>query len=787
MAGSSSNNPSNSNNSKNNPFNDEINSNHPLYLWKRSLMIALNAKNKMKIITGEFVEPRVDSELRALWERNNDMLISWILNTVSEQIGNNLNFINSASKLWLELQEHYAQIDGHRIYQLSNDIVQLKQENSFVEVINGERNQRKRSIQFLMGLDECFSNIRGQILLMQPLPTAAKAYTMVRQEEKQREGIAPKSTSSTILNNYSNRNNAPNNHNHPKYNVPNTPNSRFTPQMLTQASFERRSNFRNGVYYGNYGKEGHLQEECYKIVGYSIGHPLYRKVQPTKQFKATKAVNMMDQLQNQINQVLLILQQNGPSHGIFSSKSTNLPKFTATLITCLQVAWIIDSGATDHICIALKLMHNIYKCKTPININLLNGQTVKVTTVGSDQNKRITLGSLCDGLYFPNSPPKVLQPHPPFSIVAASLSFGTQGLVTHLSLIKFHADGTTERYKSRLVAKGFNQKEGIDYTETFAPVAKMVSVRALLVLVVHHNWLIEQLDINNAFLHGDLHEEVYMTLPQGYSKQLPPNTVCKLTKSLYGLKQAPRTPNMKTLLRVLRYIKLCPRQGLHFPTTNNLQLTAYCDSDWASCPVTRRSSTEAEYRALADCTCEITWLKCLFKDLNLTVQNGDSRGVAEWVDQDKPGFYISLTFFPGGQANPPDVVATHQAWIKAQKEIVGLMLMTMDPEIQKTLEHLGANDMLKELKTLYVQQADQELLQTSYIENLERLGHAMTQNLSVSLILVSLRKEYEGFVQNYNMHGKTVNELHAMLKLHEQTLPPKEVAPALHAIRAGRI
>lgn len=76
----------------------------------------------------------MDSELRALWERNNDMLISWILNTVSEQISNSLHFINSASKLWLELQEHYAQIDGHRIFQLSHDIVQLRQENYNVEV-----------------------------------------------------------------------------------------------------------------------------------------------------------------------------------------------------------------------------------------------------------------------------------------------------------------------------------------------------------------------------------------------------------------------------------------------------------------------------------------------------------------------------------------------------------------------------------------------------------------------------------------------------------------------------
>ncbi|GJZ84577.1 hypothetical protein Tco_0649916 [Tanacetum coccineum] len=123
------------------------------------------------------------------------------------------------------------------------------------------------------------------------------------------------------------------------------------------------------------------------------------------------------------------------------------------------------------------------------------------------------------------------------------------------------------------------------------------------------------------------------------------------------------------------------------------------------------------------------------------------------------------------QANP---LTTHQAWVKAQKEIARLMLMTMDPEIQKTLKHLGAYDMLNELKTFY-------------IGSLERLGLAMTRNLSVSLILVSLRNEYNGFVQNYNMHRmrKTVNELHAMLKLHEQTLPPKEVAPALHAIRAG--
>nr|GEY90196.1 zinc finger, CCHC-type [Tanacetum cinerariifolium] len=76
-----------------------------------------------------------------------------------------------------------------------------------------------------------------------------------------------------------------------------------------------------------------------------------------------------------------------------------------------------------------------------------------------------------------------------------------------------------------------------------------------------------------------------------------------------------------------------------------------------------------------------------------------------------------------------------------------------------------------------------------YIDNLERLGQPVGQNLAVSLILVSLNKNFDSFVQNYNMHGmgKTVNELHAMLKLHEETLPKKDANPALHAIRAGRV
>ncbi|GJU81845.1 retrovirus-related pol polyprotein from transposon TNT 1-94 [Tanacetum coccineum] len=106
--------------------------------------------------------------------------------------------------------------------------------------------------------------------------------------------------------------------------------------------------------------------------------------------------------------------------------------------------------------------------------------------------------------------------------------------------IKYNKDNYIERFKARLVAKGFNKKEGANYKETFTPIAKMVTIRALLATVVQNNWFLEQLDINNAFLHRDLDEEVYMTVPQGYSTYLPPNRVCKLKMSLYGLKQANR-------------------------------------------------------------------------------------------------------------------------------------------------------------------------------------------------------------------------------------------------------
>lgn len=96
------------------------------------------------------------------------------------------------------------------------------------------------------------------------------------------------------------------------------------------------------------------------------------------------------------------------------------------------------------------------------------------------------------------------------------------------------------RYKARLVAEGYAQKEGIDYNEVFSHVVKHSSIRILLALVAQFDLELAQLDVKTAFLHGTLNKEIYMTQPDGFKVPGCENWACKLSKSLYGLKQSPR-------------------------------------------------------------------------------------------------------------------------------------------------------------------------------------------------------------------------------------------------------
>ena len=106
--------------------------------------------------------------------------------------------------------------------------------------------------------------------------------------------------------------------------------------------------------------------------------------------------------------------------------------------------------------------------------------------------------------------------------------------------VTVNLDGSIARLKAHLVAKGYAQTYGVDYYDTFSPIAKMTSVQLFISPDATYTWDLHQLDIKNTFLHGDLQEEVYMEQPPRFVAQEKMGRVCCLQKSLYGLKQSPR-------------------------------------------------------------------------------------------------------------------------------------------------------------------------------------------------------------------------------------------------------
>lgn len=116
--------------------------------------------------------------------------------------------------------------------------------------------------------------------------------------------------------------------------------------------------------------------------------------------------------------------------------------------------------------------------------------------------------------------------------------------------IKYNSDGTIDRYKARIMAKGYHQQQDIDYEDTFGPVIKSTTIRIVLGLAVNNDWPVRQIDVNTAFLQGHLNEEVFMAQPPGFSDSDRPSHVCRLKKAIYGLKQAPRAwySELKTFL-----------------------------------------------------------------------------------------------------------------------------------------------------------------------------------------------------------------------------------------------
>ena len=105
---------------------------------------------------------------------------------------------------------------------------------------------------------------------------------------------------------------------------------------------------------------------------------------------------------------------------------------------------------------------------------------------------------------------------------------------------KFKPDGTIDKYKARLVVKGYRQKEGLDYFDTYSAVTRITSIRILIALAAVHDLKIQQMDVKTVFLNGELEEDIYMEQPEGFIVPGKEKKACRLVKLLYGLKQAPK-------------------------------------------------------------------------------------------------------------------------------------------------------------------------------------------------------------------------------------------------------
>ncbi|GJU54887.1 zinc finger, CCHC-type containing protein [Tanacetum coccineum] len=150
-------------------------------------------------------------------------------------------------------------------------------------------------------------------------------------------------------------------------------------------------------------------------------------------------------------------------------------------------------------------------------------------------------------LTYPVTPPYLLSCENEDTIFDPGISVYHSFMPGTLSIfkIKLKVDGTTEKFKARLVIQGFRQKSGINYFDTYAPIAHISTIRLLIAMTSIHNLIIYQIDVKTAFLNGELDEEVYMNQTQGFIMPGNEKNVCKLIKSLYGLKQAPKQWHQK--------------------------------------------------------------------------------------------------------------------------------------------------------------------------------------------------------------------------------------------------
>ncbi|KAF7132885.1 hypothetical protein RHSIM_Rhsim09G0014100 [Rhododendron simsii] len=384
--------------------------------WSRAMRIALSAKNKIGFVTGSIKPPSSTDTTFPLWQRCNDMVLSWLLNSIHPDIATSVIYAETSAEVWADLQERFSQGNDSRIYQIKQEIGEHRQGQQSISVYYtklkalwdelssyhqmvictcgglenlNKRDEKEKVMQFLMGLNENYGPVRGQILLMQPLPDTRRVYSLVLQQEKQIE---------VSLNHDS-----MNHHAMLADHKSQAPTYSFADQNNKTIQVHQVQKQKNTLHCSYCDQDYHSVERCYYLHGFPVGHKLHGKnVKPPNQRRSNanhaKSVKVTEAeakppssndgprlTTEEYNQVMALLRKNNDGNSPHFANATGIitPSSEVTpLASHSSLCWIIDSGATDHVTSSIKLIDP--KCMPKsANIQLPDGGQMPIESIGS--------------------------------------------------------------------------------------------------------------------------------------------------------------------------------------------------------------------------------------------------------------------------------------------------------------------------------------------------------------------------------------------------------------------
>ncbi|KAL0431466.1 UNVERIFIED_CONTAM: Retrovirus-related Pol polyprotein from transposon TNT 1-94 [Sesamum radiatum] len=498
-------------------------------------------------IDGSLAKLDVNDASFERWIRVDSMVTTWILNSISKEIVEGFMYTKSSRNLWLDLEERYGKCNGPQLYQLQREIIVLSQ---------GKYDSGSilyKTHKFLMGLGEMFDHVRHQLLVMDPIPTVNRAYSMVQSVESKKEETCFKIRGTPdwykeLLEQKrkegggSGRNSATNTTDDRKMQSQ-IQSSEESKELLLQELIKLCQSLCSslGIIHKTTcsytpqqigiveRKHKHLLEVARAL--------LFQSSLPTKFWgesvlTATYIINRLPSpllnwkspfemlyhkppTYSQLKIVtpfpihhrfLLIPFSSSPSQVSNSPTTPPLPIAVTTRPqrTITKPAWL-----DDYVC---SCVHSSTSCI----LNSYNEAHLSfVAQVSSVQEPRSYQQASKDVKW-------VAAMEEELQALNKTGTWETTSLLSNKRTIrskwvfklKFNPDGSIACHKARLVAKGYNQIEGVDCFDSFSPVAKCVTVRVFLAIAASKSWPLLQLDINNAFLHGHLEEEVYMDPPE---------------------------------------------------------------------------------------------------------------------------------------------------------------------------------------------------------------------------------------------------------------------------------